>query len=98
MQVDVMPADHRLTVSYIEDERLVLLQGENKSTRIWLMNAGSCPISEVWMVCGPDDEIWMGSDDLLEDCKPDPIDFIKFRLTTALQVQSKLKSFNLRIR
>ncbi|KAF8167761.1 ER-golgi trafficking TRAPP I complex 85 kDa subunit-domain-containing protein [Crassisporium funariophilum] len=62
-QVDVVPSDHKLTASYIEDERLVLLQGENKATRLWLTNAGSKAIGEVWLVTGPEDEIWVGKDD-----------------------------------
>ncbi|KDR85341.1 hypothetical protein GALMADRAFT_234163 [Galerina marginata CBS 339.88] len=67
MNVEVVPSDYRLLVSYIEDEHLVLLQGENKSTRLWLTNAGSRPIGEVWMVTGADDEIWLGHDSGLED-------------------------------
>ena len=68
MQVEVVPSDHRLTVTYVEDERLVLLQGENRSTRLWLTNAGSKPISEVWMVAGADDEIWVGVGDAFVEC------------------------------
>jgi len=68
MQVEIMPSDHKLTVK-IDDERLVLVQGENRSMKLWLTNSGSTPISEVWMVTGPDDEVWIGSaEDMLIDC------------------------------
>lgn len=69
MQVQVVPADHRLTVSFVDDQRLTLLQGENRTTNLWLTNAGSHPVSEVWMVCGPDDELWIGDSSALEDRK-----------------------------
>jgi hypothetical protein len=69
MQVQVVPAAHRLNVSFVDDQHLTLLQGENKTTGLWLVNAGSHLISEVWMVCGPDDEIWMGDSSALEDRK-----------------------------
>jgi len=62
-----VPSDHRLIVTYIEDSRLVFLQGENKPTRFWLKNAGDRPISEVWMVAGPDDEIWLGENDIYDE-------------------------------
>ncbi|KAF9475629.1 hypothetical protein BDN70DRAFT_883515 [Pholiota conissans] len=61
MQVEVVPSDHKLNITYIEDGRLVLFQGENKAERLWLTNAGTHPIREVWMISGADDEISMGS-------------------------------------
>lgn len=69
MQVQVVSADHRLTVSFVDDQHLTLLQGENKTASLWLVNAGSHPVSEVWMVCGPDDEIWIGDSSALEGRK-----------------------------
>jgi hypothetical protein len=69
MQVEIVPSDHKLTVNMVDDERLVLLQGENRSMKLWLTNSGSTPISEFWMVTGPDDEVWIGpAEDMLIDC------------------------------
>ncbi|KAJ3516458.1 hypothetical protein NLJ89_g1109 [Agrocybe chaxingu] len=68
IQVEVVPSDHRLMVNFVDDGRLVLLQGENKTIRLWLTNAGSSPISEVWMVAGPDDEVLLGGEDVLLGC------------------------------
>jgi hypothetical protein len=70
MQVEVVASYHKLIASYIEDGRLVLMQGENKSMRILLTNAGSKPISEVWMVAGAEDEIWVGAIDnnVMQNC------------------------------
>ena len=70
MQVEVVASHHKLVASYIEDGQLVLMQGENKSMRLLLTNAGSRPISEVWMVAGAEDEIWVGAtdNDVMQDC------------------------------
>ena len=70
MRVEVVASYHKLVASYIEDGQLVLIQGENKPMRLFLTNAGSRPISEVWMVAGAEDEIWVGGtdDDVIQDC------------------------------
>lgn len=70
MQVEVVASHHKLVASYIEDEQLFLMQGENKLMRLLLTNAGSRPISEVWMVAGVEDEVWVGPtvNDVMQDC------------------------------
>jgi trafficking protein particle complex subunit 8 len=71
MRVEVVASHHKLVASYIEDEQLVLIQGENKLMRLLLTNAGCRPISEVWMVAGAEDEIWVGAadNDVMQDCE-----------------------------
>ena len=71
MKVEVVPSDHRLLVSCIDDEPMVLLQGENRRLRLWLTNAGSKPIKEVWVVAGADDDMWLDSEDLVPNCECD---------------------------
>jgi hypothetical protein len=70
MRVEVVASHHKLVASYVEDEQLVLIQGENKLMRLWLTNTGSRPIGEVWMVAGAEDEIWIGAADstVMQDC------------------------------
>lgn len=70
MRVEVVASHHKLVASYIEDEQLALMQGENKSMKLWLTNAGSKSISEVWMVAGAEDEIWVDTaeNDVIQDC------------------------------
>jgi trafficking protein particle complex subunit 8 len=70
MRVEVVASYHKLVASCIEDGQLVFIQGENKSMRLLLTNAGSRPISEVWMVAGAEDEIWFGAtdNDVMQDC------------------------------
>lgn len=68
MQVEVVPSDHKLIVDFVFDEQLVLLQGEIKFLKLWLTNSGTNPISEVWMVSGAEDEVWVGPEDVFVDC------------------------------
>ena len=46
------------------------MQGKNKLMRLLLTNAGSRPISEVWMVAGAEDVIWVGAtdNDVMQNC------------------------------
>ena len=67
MQVEVVASHHKLIASYIEDRELALIQGEHKSMKLLLTNAGSRPISEVWMVAGAEDEIWVDND-VMQNC------------------------------
>lgn len=70
MQVKVVPSDHKLDVKTVDGAGLlVLLQGQNRSTTLWLTNSGTFPINEVWMVSGADDEIWMGSEEIFDKCE-----------------------------
>lgn len=61
-KVDVVEATHKLLVGFVEDQRLVLGEGETKSMRLWFVNRGTKAISEIWMVAGPADEIWVSTD------------------------------------
>ncbi|KAF9527818.1 ER-golgi trafficking TRAPP I complex 85 kDa subunit-domain-containing protein [Crepidotus variabilis] len=63
MQVEVVPNDWRLSVSFVEDERLVMMQGEMRNMRLWVSNNGIRDVGEVWMVVGREDEVWIGEDE-----------------------------------
>ncbi|KAG6818052.1 hypothetical protein H0H87_009207 [Tephrocybe sp. NHM501043] len=65
IKVDVEDVDHKLLVDFVDDEQLVLVQGETKQLNLWFSNSGSQPIKELWMVAAPGDELWLGpeSDD-----------------------------------
>jgi len=60
LQADVVPSDHRLSISQVDDQRAVLLQGETRHVRLWLTNTGSKPISDVWLVAGDEESLWFG--------------------------------------
>lgn len=66
IKVEIEEASHKLLVDFVDDGRLVLAQGECKQMRLWLSNAGTGIIDEVWMVTGQEDEIWVDDDDSLK--------------------------------
>ncbi|KDQ63410.1 hypothetical protein JAAARDRAFT_169218 [Jaapia argillacea MUCL 33604] len=68
--VDVEEASQRLRASFVEDGRLVLCQGELKRLKLWLSNTGTRSIEDLWLVVGPDDAIWVESD---QDIQSDPL-------------------------
>jgi hypothetical protein len=49
-------------VNFVDDQQLVLGEGENKLLRLWFTNRGTKAVGEVWMVAGADDEIWVGTE------------------------------------
>jgi len=57
-KVVVEETSHKLLVNFVDDDRLVLAQGETKSMSLWFFNTGGKPINEIWMVSGPEDEVW----------------------------------------
>jgi trafficking protein particle complex subunit 8 len=59
VNVEVEEASQKLLVNFVDDGRLVLLQGECKRMKLWLSNAGTQSIGDVWMVAGTEDEIWV---------------------------------------
>ncbi|GLB36017.1 putative ER-Golgi trafficking TRAPP I complex 85 kDa subunit [Lyophyllum shimeji] len=63
IKVEVEEVPHKLLVDFVDNERLVLVQGERKRLKLWFSNAGSRLIREAWMVSGPEDGIWLGSDE-----------------------------------
>ncbi|KAF8078759.1 ER-golgi trafficking TRAPP I complex 85 kDa subunit-domain-containing protein [Lyophyllum atratum] len=78
IKVEVEDVNHRLIVDFVDDERLVLAQGERKGLKLWFSNAGSRPIKEAWMVSGLEDEIWFGLDEEFDDTSAsEPTEVIK---------------------
>jgi hypothetical protein len=69
MSIDVLPSDHRLTVKFSNNEHLSLVQGEDCSLHISLLNSGANPIGEIWMTAGADDDIWVGPENGFLDCE-----------------------------
>ncbi|KAJ6519689.1 ER-golgi trafficking TRAPP I complex 85 kDa subunit-domain-containing protein [Mycena sanguinolenta] len=63
LTVDIVEATHKLLVNFVDDEHLILSEGETKSLGLWFGNRGTRPIGEVWMVSGADDELWVSNDD-----------------------------------
>ncbi|KIY70143.1 hypothetical protein CYLTODRAFT_392434 [Cylindrobasidium torrendii FP15055 ss-10] len=64
IKVEVVEANQRLLAQFVDDGRMLLLQGETKSLSLWLSNAGTNNVDEVWIVSGSVEQVWVdGSDD-----------------------------------
>ena len=68
IKVEVEEAGQRLHAHFVDDRHLVLAQGEYKHQRVWLTNSGTHPVSELWLLAGEEDEIWVD----IEGNNPDP--------------------------
>ncbi|KAA1467917.1 hypothetical protein DENSPDRAFT_856966 [Dentipellis sp. KUC8613] len=62
IKVQVEDARQRMAVNFVDDDRLMLAHGECRVMRIWLSNLGTGPIDEVWLVSGPEDELYVHDD------------------------------------
>lgn len=60
MKFNVAEATHKLVVNFVEGGGLRMLQGERRVMNLWMVNMGSKPVREVWMVPDAEDEIWVG--------------------------------------
>ncbi|KIK93997.1 hypothetical protein PAXRUDRAFT_480682 [Paxillus rubicundulus Ve08.2h10] len=61
IKLDVEGGSQELVVTFANNEPLVLSEGEYKEMKLWISNAGSKTIGEIWLVGGPEDQIWLGS-------------------------------------
>ncbi|KAG6832288.1 hypothetical protein H0H92_003521 [Tricholoma furcatifolium] len=59
IKINVEDIDPKLLVDVVDEEHLILAQGERKELKLWLTNMGSKPIKEIWFVVGPEDELWI---------------------------------------
>lgn len=59
LKLNVEEASQELAVAFVDDGPLVLAEGECKQMKLWISNAGSRDIGEVWVVPGPEDQVWI---------------------------------------
>ncbi|KAI0652274.1 ER-golgi trafficking TRAPP I complex 85 kDa subunit-domain-containing protein [Trametes meyenii] len=85
-KVEVEEAGQRLHAHFVDDRHLVLAQGEYKHQRVWLTNSGTRPISELWVLAGEEDELWVDvvSGDSTEASSSSPSKFEVLRSTNSL--------------
>ncbi|CDO73209.1 hypothetical protein BN946_scf185007.g264 [Trametes cinnabarina] len=55
----VEEASQRLHAHFVDDRHMVLAQGEYKHQLVTLTNSGTRPISELWVLAGEEDELWI---------------------------------------
>ncbi|KAI0348507.1 hypothetical protein BDW22DRAFT_1350734 [Trametopsis cervina] len=59
VKIDVEDAGLRVQAHFVDDRHLVLMHGERKHMDVSLMNTGSKSISELWLLTGLHDEVWL---------------------------------------
>lgn len=55
---DVEEASQELAVSFENDELLILNEGEHRQMKLSMRNTGCKTIGEIWLVGGPEDQMW----------------------------------------
>jgi trafficking protein particle complex subunit 8 len=66
-QMETIDCGQRLHVNFEDEEPLTLVEGERRLFNLWISNTGVQDIEELWLVAGPDDELWI---DLHEELSP----------------------------
>ena len=61
IKVEVEEAGQILQANFVDDSHLVLVQGERKPMKLWLSNEGTRRISDIWLLAGKEDQIWVDS-------------------------------------
>lgn len=59
IRTDVEEASQELAISFENDGLLVLNEGEQLPMKFWMTNVGHKTIGEIWLVSGPEDQIWL---------------------------------------
>ncbi|KAL7285211.1 hypothetical protein ACG7TL_000304 [Trametes sanguinea] len=72
IKVEVEEAGQRLHAHFVDDRHLVLAQGEYKHQLLWLTNSGTRPISELWVLAGEEDELWIDGTESQEASSSSP--------------------------
>ena len=60
VEIETEECKQRLDASFVGDEQIALIQGERKRLELWVSNTGVEDVSEIWMVSGSDNTIWIG--------------------------------------
>lgn len=60
IEVETEECKQHLDVCFVEDVQAVLIQGERKRLELWIDNTGVEDVSEIWVVPGSGNIVWMG--------------------------------------
>ena len=69
IKIDVEDVGLRLQTTFVDNRHLVVFHGEQKQMDICFHNTGNRPIGELWMLTGPDDEVWLSLTQSDNSCK-----------------------------
>lgn len=70
--IEIETRRHQLEATFIDSCPDSLACGEVVEMVLRIENTGSSPVSEVWLVPGPADEIWVGEREILPGTKQTP--------------------------
>ena len=59
VEIETEECRRRLDASFVEDGQVALIQGERKRLELWINNTGVEDVSEIWMVSGPENVVWV---------------------------------------
>ena len=59
VEIETEECRRRLDASFVEDGQVGLIQGERKRLELWVNNTGVEDVSEVWMVSGSENVVWI---------------------------------------
>lgn len=60
VEVETEECKQRLDASFVEDGQVTLIQGERKRLELWINNTGVEDVSEIWVVSGSENVVWIG--------------------------------------
>ncbi|KAG6381059.1 ER-golgi trafficking TRAPP I complex 85 kDa subunit-domain-containing protein [Boletus reticuloceps] len=90
IRTDVEEASQELAVSFENNELLILNEGEHRSMKLWMTNAGHKSIDEIWLVGGLEDQLW------LESSESEPLS-VAGGSTEILHISNKLSEWTPRV-
>jgi hypothetical protein len=60
VEVETEECRQRLDASFVEDGQVALILGERKRLQLWINNTGVEDVSEIWVVSGSENVVWIG--------------------------------------
>lgn len=60
VEVGTEECKQRLDANFVEDGQVALIQGERKQLELWINNTGVEDVSEIWVVSGSENVVWIG--------------------------------------
>jgi len=59
VEIETEECRKRLDATFVEDKQVALIQGERRRLELWINNTGVEDVSEVWMVSGSKNVVWI---------------------------------------
>lgn len=60
VEIETEECKQRLDANFVEDQQVALIQGERRQLELWINNTGVEDVSEIWVVSGSENIMWIG--------------------------------------